>query len=299
MRYRPACASRGKPPRQRRASPRWGGVARSTPRGPPSRRSARAVRRRRGCRRAAPPTAGPARPAARRSSWLERGQVLAQLRDGGVEGMRLNPGHGPHAPRGDARAEQEEEGDRDGDRQALAVVYAQNDRHGAEREADGGEKERREPGDDERREARQLLAQLGAEELEARASEVEEARQDVARRLEKSGAHLRLSRTPARSPIAAAMPTAAHGLARTWLSSSAPAPLRCSRAMRSDSSARARTSCTRGPASPAVARSSSSASAITARRSFMKLSAASMRFPGNGRIRPYAHGSATAIGPRA
>src|SRR5262245_4761174 len=80
-------------------------------------------------------------------------------------------------------------------------------------------------------------------------------------------------------PTPAAMPTAAHGLARTCVSSSAPTPPKCSRALRSDSSARARTSRMRGPTWSAVADSSSSASTITALRSSIRsLPADSMRF---------------------
>src|SRR5207244_8420681 len=132
---------------------------------------------------------------------------------------------------------------------------------------DRAEDEDRQPADDGGGEPRQLLAQLGAEELEARAAEVEQAGEHVARRLDQAGAHLRLRMTPAIRPIAAAMPTAAHGCWRTCPSSSRPTPCSRSRAWRGDSSARARASCTRGPAWSAVARSSSSASATPARRS--------------------------------
>src|SRR6185503_8957994 len=193
--------------------------------------------------------------------------------------MRLHRGEAAHAPRSDAGRGKEEHGNADRDGQAVGRIDAQDDGYRAEAEADGGEDQHGEPADDGGGEARELLAQLGAEQLEARAPEVEDAGEEIARRFHQAGRHLRASSTPATRPMAAAMPTAAQGCARTWVSSSAPAPLRCSRAARSDASARARTSCTRSPVSPAVARSSSSASAITARRSFMRLSADSMLAP--------------------
>src|SRR6267142_5865852 len=214
-----------------------------------------------------------------RRSWLERRKVLPQLGDRRVERARLHRGEPLHVPGGDARCGEEEDCDPDGHRQPLRFIDAQDDRHRAKAQADGGEDQHGEAAHDRGGEACQLLAQLGAEQLEAGAAEVEDPREQVARRFKEPGAHLRLSRMPAIRPMAAAMPTAAHGCSRTWLSSSAPALFRCSRAARSDSSARARTSSTFGPAWSAVARRSASASAITARRSSISLSVLSMAPP--------------------
>src|SRR5690349_16502918 len=213
--------------------------------------------------------------------------------------MRLHRREAPQPPRRDAGAGEEEQRYADGHRQAPAFIDAEDDGHRAKAEADGREDEDGEPADDRGGEAGQLLAQLGAEELESRAAEVQHPGQQVASGFQQAGRHFLLNTMPATSPIAAAMPTAAQGCARTWLSSSAPAPCKCSRAARSDASARSRASCTRGPAWSALARSSSSASVMSARRSFMKLSAASMRLSLVGTTASYALRPRRGMRPRS
>src|SRR5262249_2359758 len=146
-----------------------------------------------------------------------------------------------------------------------------------ERDAEPAEHYGGKAADEQRREARELLAQLGAEELEARAPERDHVGDDAARRVEQGGAHLRAIRTPSPMAIPTGMPGAASGCRRTWCSSSRPASSRRSRAVRSTSSVRARISSRFAPPWAAVAPSSSSAAATTARSSPISLSpAASM-----------------------
>src|SRR5262249_41170833 len=159
-----------------------------------------------------------------------------------------------------------------------------------EGDAQDAEDQRGEAADQQRRNARELLAQLDAEELEAGLAERYDVGEHGARRFEHALAHLRASRRPTTRPTAAAMPTAASGWSRTCASSWNPASSMRARAFRSASSARPRSSCRRSASWPEAAFRSSSAAATTSRYSSISLSPAASMGP------PFAMGAAMMLG---
>src|SRR5262249_36230654 len=141
----------------------------------------------------------------------------------GAEGAALGAGEFHHGESEQRRRQEERARDDRGHEQAVFRRHGEHDRKRREGDAQDAEDQRGEAADQQRRNARELLAQLDAEELEAGLAERYDVGEHGARRFEHALAHLRASRRPTTRPTAAAMPTAASGWSRTCASSWNPA----------------------------------------------------------------------------